>query len=238
MNIEFYQRNMQLIEKIIKETLDKISEFYIIQEKDCGEFSSLMIRDSEFHMKQYEIETVGNLLIMDCKESKLMQMVSVVITPYFKSLPLLSTDFIYIKEKRNFILEYYDLVEQKNETYKEYLKQFQLLKEKLGMQDMQMGENWYDTIRTVCTAKQTSEEMDERILQNLMDNLKLYIQMEQNLKRMDEKQRRKKWQLTREYSDKLVNNGGVSTDLFKSVLGKEKTKAFFDSVFFGLNCNQ
>ena len=39
--------------------------------------------------------------------------------------------------------------------------------------------------------------------------------------------------LTQEYSDNLISKGGVSTDVFKKQLGEEKTRDFFDKVFFG-----
>jgi hypothetical protein len=36
-----------------------------------------------------------------------------------------------------------------------------------------------------------------------------------------------------EYTDGLIEKGGISTDVFKNSLGDEETKKFFDSVFFG-----
>ena len=36
-----------------------------------------------------------------------------------------------------------------------------------------------------------------------------------------------------EYTDGLIEKGGISTDVFKKDLGEEETKKFFDSVFFG-----
>ena len=37
----------------------------------------------------------------------------------------------------------------------------------------------------------------------------------------------------KDYSDKLIDNGGVSTDMIAGILGVDKTREFFDQVFFG-----
>ena len=39
--------------------------------------------------------------------------------------------------------------------------------------------------------------------------------------------------VTQEYSDGLIDKGGVSTDVFKKELGEAKTRDFFNKVFFG-----
>ena len=36
-----------------------------------------------------------------------------------------------------------------------------------------------------------------------------------------------------EYTDGLIEKGGISTDVFKKELGDAETKVFFDNVFFG-----
>ena len=36
-----------------------------------------------------------------------------------------------------------------------------------------------------------------------------------------------------DYTDGLIEKGGISTDVFKSALGDDVTKDFFDKVFFG-----
>ena len=38
---------------------------------------------------------------------------------------------------------------------------------------------------------------------------------------------------TMDYTDGLIEKGGISTDVFKKELGEEETKNFFDHVFFG-----
>ena len=50
---------------------------------------------------------------------------------------------------------------------------------------------------------------------------------------LTEEEREEKLAITVEYTDGLIEKGGISTDVFKSQLGNEETKKFFDSVFFG-----
>lgn len=56
-----------------------------------------------------------------------MQMVSYVITPYEKNMPLLSMDFMYIMGKRKAYAEFYDLVPDK--TTPEYSEVMDAVKE-------------------------------------------------------------------------------------------------------------
>ena len=39
-------------------------------------------------------------------------------------------------------------------------------------------------------------------------------------------------ELQKNYSNGLIENGGVSTDLFVKAMGEEKTRVFFDQVLF------
>ena len=42
-----------------------------------------------------------------------------------------------------------------------------------------------------------------------------------------------KKQITLEYTNGLIEKGGVSTDIFKKSLGTQATKRFFDETLFG-----
>ena len=78
------------------------THLYNLEEVKTGNFANVQIQDINYNIKQYNINGVGNLLVMESKDSIKLQMVSFVITPYYKSLPLFSTDYIYMKEKRKF----------------------------------------------------------------------------------------------------------------------------------------
>lgn len=229
-----YSNNIKEIEKGIGIGLETLNSSYILKEIDCRKFSNLQIQTITYTIKQYEIVGVGNLAVMDSKYSSDLQMFSFVITPYYKNLPLFSNDYIYIKEKRNFLIEFYDLVEEKDILYQSYMDRFQSIKDKyVYLPDMKLKECWYDSLKSVCTAKKASNSEDTVIFSIFKENLDLFIEMEKNSNSLSQKAIKSKWQITQDYADKLVDCGGVSTNVFKNTLGDLVTKEFFNNVFFG-----
>lgn len=226
--------NKKAIEKRMELGLKIMNDNYGLKELDTKDFKFLSIQKMDYTVRQFEVKGVGNLLVMTCPESEAMQMDSFVITPFFKNLPLMSTDYMYMKEKRMFLNEIYSLVPHEDETYNKYMELFKKNKSELDdLPDMPVQPCWYDPIRPVCTAKNTAPDTDDRIIELFEKNLLTFIQMEKELKPLTGEDLKKKWQLTQDYSDKLVDAGGVSTDVFKAVMGPEKTKSFFNDVFFG-----
>jgi hypothetical protein len=234
-NNETFSVNMRAIDKQINIGMDMLNSNYNLREMDCGEFSNLQIQSISYNVKQYEIGGVGNLLVMESKDSPKLQMLSFVITPYYKSLPLFSNDYIYVQQKRSFLIEYYDLVKEKNSLYKSYMDKFQNIKDKYAaLPDMELKECWYDSLKTVCTAKKISALQDDAILSAFTENVNLFIDMEHSSECLSENDMAIKWRITQDYTDRLVDSGGVSTNVFKNTLGADATKAFFNDVFFGV----
>ncbi len=226
--------NKQNIEKRISLGLELMKKHYELKEIDTKDFRHLDIQQMSYTVSQYEVVGVGNLLIMECKDSPALQMDSFVLTPYFKNLPLFSTDYMYIKERRSFLNEIYSLVEKEDDLYLKYINEFAKNKAAYDhLTDMPVQACWYDDIRPVCTAKNTAPENDQEILDLFVKNLEIFIEMEKATALLsDDEALKVKWQKTQDYTDNLVDSGGVSTDVFKAVLGADKTKEFFNSVFF------
>ncbi len=226
--------NKKIIEKEIKDGLDILNTTYKLNEINCGQFSNLQIQNIAYNIKQYEITSVGNLLLMESKDSTELQMLSFVITPYYKNLPLFSSDYLFIGEKRNFLVEYYDLVSEKDSLYNAYLNKLQAIKEKYeDLPDMKLKECWYDSLKTICIAKKTSIAEDDIMLSIFNENLHTFIETEQQTDILSESEKELKLQITRDYVNNLVDSGGVSTNVFKNSMGAESTKKFFNEVFFG-----
>lgn len=231
MNI--FEKNKLNINKRISLGLDLIRKNYEVKELDTKEFEYITIQNMNYSVKQYEIKNVGNLLVMKCEESDNIQMDSFVITPYYKNIPLFSTDYIYVKEKRTFLNEIYSLVSYKDDFYAKYVNEFSKLRDKYKyLNDMPMKKCWYDDLRPVCIAKNTEVDKDDEIINIFIKNLKLFIKMEKETPILNEEQYKEKWIKTQEYTNGLIDNGGVSTDVFKAVLGVDKTREFFNRVFF------
>lgn len=233
-NESIFDINKEIIDQHINRGMNLVASKYELKEVETGKFANLQIEDISYNIRQYEINSVGNLLVMDSKDSTKLQMVSFVITPYYKSLPLFSTDYMYIQEERGFLIEYYDLVPEINDLYLNYINKFAGLKAKHDqLEDMKLKECWYDSLKSVCTAKNTDRTQDSEALSMFVDNLELFIQMERECKFLTTEERKEKWKITQDYTDGLVDQGGVSTNVFKAIMGSDATKEFFNDVFFG-----
>ena len=92
---------------------------------------------------------------------------------------------------------------------------------------------WYDDIRPVCYSKAPTPEQDDAAIKGFLDFLTLVIQMEQAAPALTGEDLAVKWQKNREYANRLIDDGGVSTDLFTEALGAENTRRFFHEIFFG-----
>ncbi len=87
--------------------LDLLSQYYTVTPLDAGEFSAISVSaplapdfvvDMDFDVQQYEVEGYGNLSIM--KTDGVQQMSTIVLTPFNKDLPLISTDYMFMGENR------------------------------------------------------------------------------------------------------------------------------------------
>lgn len=231
---EIFINNIQAIDEEIKDGFEKLNKTYKLREVDCGHYSSIKIQNISYNIKQYEIIGVGNLLVMESKNSVALQMLSFVITPFYKNLPLLSSDYIFMKDKRSFLVEYYDLVKEKDLQYLEYIDKLKAIKDKYSaLTDMKLKECWYNSLKTVCIAKKTNINQDNEMFSVFNENLQAFIKKEQETEALSKSDRQIKWQITQDYIDKLIDVDGVSTNVFKNSIGVEATREFFHNVFFG-----
>ena len=228
-----YETNTEMLRRRIGTGLAMLREHYRVTELDTGNLASFTVAGRYHEVRQYEIEGVGNLLVMTNPKEGMMQMDTFSITPYYKNLPLFTTDYMYFEDKRMFLNEIYDLVAYKDETYRAYVHKFaENCAAVSALPDMPMRACWYDSIRPVFAGKIAGLGDDELILDLFRKNLATFIEMEQNTPLLPPEKRPEKWQKNYEYARALVEDGGVSTDLFVKSLGAEETKRFFYSVFF------
>ena len=76
------------------EVIRIISGFTQLTPVDAGEFSQIDIQGMmKFNTSQYDINGLGNLSVMTSGMAS-MQMISFVVTPFEKNMPLMSADFI------------------------------------------------------------------------------------------------------------------------------------------------
>lgn len=228
-------RNVTEMNRAVDCGLEEVKNVYSIEPVDAGEYSEIkMYGIMKFDVDQYDVKDFGNLSVMKMNMG-FMQMASFVLTPYEKDVPMLSMDFIYVLGDRKTYTEYYDLTADKNSPeYSGVLTELKKLDERyFTLEDLKTTPAWYDDLMTVAIHKQATSKEDEKICKLFGDSVGLYMDASKRLEKMPADARTKKLGITQEYCDRLIEKGGVSTDVFKKELGAEKTKDFFDNVFFG-----
>ena len=227
------QKNIKLINERLDEGLALLRRYYEVEEQAVDDvLANPVIGGRPHHARRFDIKGVGNLLAMTVTEAEENQLSSFVIMPYFKNLPLFSTDFVYSGARRFFLLEIYDLSVRHDGIFEAGIESFRAFGDEMtDMPDFPTRPAWYDGIRPVCHAKAPDESQDELSIKLFLEFLRLFIDMEQASPLLGTDDLKRKWQKNR-----LIDEGGVSTDLFTAALGAENTRRFFHEVFFGADC--
>ena len=228
-------KNMKQMKKTVDSGMEVISSYADVKPVDAGEYSQIKMKGiMKFNVSQYDVENLGNLSVMTVNMG-FMQMVSYVITPFDKNMPLLSMDFMYILGNRKAYAEFYDLVSDKDsEEYKAVLKKIKAFENKYSdLADLETSPAWYDDLMTTALHKSGKASDDSRIDEMFSDAIRCYMETANSLETMSDGEKAEKLEITQKYCDGLVEKGGVSTDVFKKELGEETTKDFFNKVFFG-----
>ena len=90
-----YEENMIRVQTILKQGIGILKENYTVRKLDAGEFESIITSGTNFRIAHYEIENVGHLMTMHTEDNPQMQLATFTIVPFYKKLPLLSSDFMY-----------------------------------------------------------------------------------------------------------------------------------------------
>ncbi len=227
-------KNVKAMDSCVEAVLAELSQEHTVTPVDPGEYKQMTISGCmKFNVEQYDIEDVGNLSVMRVNMG-VMQMATVVITPQDKNLPLLSADFMYILSNRKAYLEFYDVVAEKDEQYVTLLDGLKEVHRNYAhLENITTSPAWYEHLLTVTVYKGGNTKADPDLEKMLVDSLHVYLTHGKEFPLLTEEQRAEKLQITVEYTDGLIEKGGISTDVFKKELGDEETKKFFDAVFFG-----
>ena len=228
-------QNNRVMYDTIANGLQIAEEHFTVRELDAGEYADLRFYGlMKFHTDQYEIEGLGNLSVMRANMG-FMQMVSFMITPYERDVPLCTLDYMYILGNRKSYVEYYDLVgDTQTAEYQQVLGQLREMTARYEqVSDLDVSENWYDSLLSVVMHKQLKKAEDLLNQEMFYDALRTYLDAAAALEPSLPEQAAAQLAATKAYSDGLIEKGGVSTNVFKKALGEEKTRDFFDRVFFG-----
>lgn len=226
--------NVRAMDHCVEAVLEELRKDHTVTAVDPGEYKEMTIYGiMKFHVEQYDIENVGNLSVMRVNMG-VMQMATVVITPQDKNLPLLSADYMYILNNRKSYLEFYDVVAEKDDQYMQLLTDLGNVQKNFDhLNDIETTPAWYADLLTVTSYKGGDSKADAELERMLVDSLRVYLDHGKSFPLLSEEARAEKIGITVEYTDGLIEKGGISTDVFKKELGNEETKKFFDQVFFG-----
>ena len=229
------QVNKRLIDRRLKDGLATLREYYLVEERDIDPaFANPIVAGRPYQVRSFDIWDVGNLLMMSATEVEEAQLSSFVIMPYYKNLPLFSTDYVYTGDKRIMLIEAYDLSVKHDELYDQGIASLAACDDAWNdMPAFDVRSSWYDDIRPVCIGKAPTRDQDEQALWRFRDALDLFVKMERSAPMLDDADRKRKWELNKAYSDRLVDDGGVAADRWTAALGAENVRRFFDEVFFG-----
>ena len=228
-------QNMKAMNRTIDQGMNEVKAHYTVTPCDAGEYADLtMYGLMKFHTEQYEVENLGNLSVMTTNMG-MMQMVSFMITPFEKNVPVCTLDFMYIMGNRKSYVEFYDLVgDTQTEEYAGVIAALQEMQGRYAdVPDVEVNEAWYDSYLTVVMHKSLTGKQEERNTELFCDALKTYLDASAALPESTPEEAAAQLANTEAYSNGLIEKGGVSTDVFKKALGEETTRDFFNKVFFG-----
>ena len=226
-------RNKKLVNKSIKDIIKIIESKYSLKHIDIGELRQLTAYGIiSFNSEIYHIENLGILSILTSNLG-FMQLFTLQIVSFEKDLPLLTIDIMYMLNKRVFLIEIYDLMmDNQNSDYKLFLNKIEDIKK--GYSDLpnfEVKKSWHLEYLSGVVNKKYGTKDEQKFIDLLSQIANIFIEYSTTAKKIENVA--KKISLVEEFGNKLVDKGGISTDMFKRLFGIEKTRKYLGNVLFG-----
>ena len=227
-------RNMAAMNQVFEAVMEEIRVCYPVAPVDPGRYSLIRVRGiMKFHVQQYRIEGVGNLSAMKVNVG-LMQMLSVIVTPLEKDVPLTSLDYIYLLGRRKTYLEYFDLsAGHKEPTVLCRQKMAALSKDFGDLRDHEIKPSWQDSLLLGFLHKQGVAADDARLFDMQKEGLEAMLELCAEAPALTGGQSAARRQDVAAYYNSLLSRGGAAADVFRASLGEETTRDLFARVLFG-----
>ena len=226
-------RNTKLVYKSIEDIINLIKSKYSLKSIDIGEFKKLTAYGViSFNSEIYHIKDLGILSILTSNLG-FMQLFTLQIVPFEKDLPLLTVDIMYMFNKRIFFIEIYDLMlDNKNAEYKSFLNQVEEVKKNFSeFENFKTKENWYTQLLSGLLSKKYTIKDEQKFVELLNKIITMFIEYSIKEKKIENLE--KKVALVEGFGNKLVDKGGISTDMFKRLFGVDRTRKYLGNVLFG-----
>ncbi|MCQ2538693.1 MAG: hypothetical protein MJ124_09860 [Lachnospiraceae bacterium] len=201
-----------------------------LEKMETGEFESITIKGMKFSPDHYKAEGIGHVSVMKL-DAGIMGMVTMVLAPFDKNLPLISLDYIYLPFAIKAYTEVYGLSVE-NEVLPGELEKFKAIAKKYEhLKEAKRNSAWYDELVDSGLYKQG---IKNDVLLKLTDEMvKQFVASAEAMPALTAEQKKEKIAKIKSYSDGLVDKGGIATDQFKAALGEDKTRQFLDDILFG-----
>ena len=211
-----------MTERIINEIKTK----YNLVPQDPGEYSKLKAKGMKFDINAYKAEGLGWVSVMKAKGFfGLMKMDTVIVVPEDTDLPLYSYDRINAMGNDTLIVELYDtmLGDLPFDSLESVKSRY------ADVPERDPGIHWYDSIKLESSISKKLNTPRDRLDSLALEHLAAYLALPSDPVADKEAKRLK----SKVYVEGLLENGGPSTDVFKSEIGEERTAYLFRNVLFG-----
>ena len=231
-----YEENEKKVQMILERGVGILARNYTVRKLDAGKFTNPVTAGVQFRIAHYEIENVGHLMTMYTENNPHMLMATYTLTPYFKKLPLISSDFIYDEEGGMFLIEIYELVKNREDAqFQEWIQKYSKRFEDISdVEDIPTKPCFYDPVRPVHTCKKRTVSRDSACIQNLIDTIKIIIEQEQAAEMLDTAEAAEQRAVQHQFVDDLIDQNGVSSTVWVKDHGADYVRQFFHEIFFGI----
>lgn len=228
-------RNTEIKNRTLEAAFSAIKKNFKLKELDISPFEKITVyKIMTFHSKVNYIEGIGVLSFMTVNMG-IMQMITFMIDPFEKDLPLLSMDFIYMFGKRKIIVEVYDLViDKENNKYKNFIKKI----EKINNDNSNLGifelkKSWNFAFHAFLIHKSGTAKNDGQISNIFKESVESYIEFSKEMPELNKDDKEKKYTLIKDLSDQFIEKGGIAVNVFKKSFGEENTRKILGKICFG-----
>lgn len=214
--------NFQFIDKETK--LDEINH---------PEFNKLKISVIKLNVSHYKIDGFGSFCLLEGKGMlSLVKMKTIVLLPLSKKYPMLSLERMKMGKKNIFIAELYDFNGEEDQQFS-----FNKYQERLkDLPNHKTDPCWYESLYACPAIYKDGSKKDNQLFDDISNELlKDYLDMARNALVLDDNESQSYKNNVSMYRERLLNEGGVSTNMFIKYLGKERTRQFFEKVMFPTN---
>ena len=177
-----YEENEKMVQTVLDRGVGILARNYCVRKLDASDFSGPVTLNTQFRVAHFEIENVGHLMTMYTENNPHLLMATYTLTPYYKKLPLISSDFIFNGDGGMFLIEIYELVKNREDArFQEWIRNYaERFRDLAEITDIPTEPCFYDPVRPVYVCKKRFPDRDQDAVQNLADVMTIFIEQEKS----------------------------------------------------------